>query len=273
MRFRLIVRSLWARRGEWRGKAIGAGVGLAAGWFGCLVGFVIGGLTDVLLKQARADRALIGYLESPGAVDFQEPSPGAAAFCALSTLVAASAPDRRSGLTADHVCLAERIARRAAERFGVGRTALPILESFVRLASLRLDLLNPDLLAESFAARRKPFRDAAVLAASLAEFATGKGGADLVVRICACVGPGVTGGREKGASAEELVDEDPWKVLGLEADASTNEVKTAFRRLAVNVHPDSVGAEDDAEKSKAAENFIHIAAAYREIKRAKGPTQ
>lgn len=264
----MIVRGLWARRTEWRGKALGAALGLVAGWFGLIVGLIVGYLTDELLKQGRADRALVRYLESPGPVPFSEPSPGAAAFCALATLVAASASARRfqrASTSSEGIGVSDRIARRAAEALGLGKGSLPTLESFVRVSSLRLGLLNPDLLAESLAARRRKTQDVAALVTAIAEFAEGVGGADLIARIRASVGPLRSGGTADRGSSKRLDGEDPWKVLGLEADASIEDVKAAFRRLAVDLHPDSAGSADDEEKRAAAEAFMRVEAAYREL--------
>jgi DnaJ-domain-containing protein 1 len=262
---------LWERRAAWQGKAIGLVVGLVAGWYGLIVGFIVGYLTDELLKQGRSDRALIRYLEAPGPVPFEEPAPGVAAFCALATLIAASVSERRvlrASSASEGIGIADRIARSAAEAFGLERKTLPTLESFVRVASLRLDRLNPDLLAESLVSRRRRSCDADALVSSLAEFASSRGASDLVARIRTVVGPSRTGNGAAAGASTALAGEDPWELLGVSKGSSIDEVKTAFRRLAVDVHPDSAGSTDEEEKRKASEAFMRLEAAYREILRA-----
>ena len=55
--------------------------------------------------------------------------------------------------------------------------------------------------------------------------------------------------------------EDPYKVLGVSRDASDEEIKTAYRRLAKKYHPDL--NPGDAE---AAKKMQQVNAAYEQIK-------
>ena len=50
--------------------------------------------------------------------------------------------------------------------------------------------------------------------------------------------------------------EDAWRILGLPAQPSTREVKSAFRRLAKSTHPDAIGG------STATSKFARITEAY-----------
>ncbi|HEX2626398.1 MAG TPA: J domain-containing protein, partial [Candidatus Limnocylindrales bacterium] len=52
---------------------------------------------------------------------------------------------------------------------------------------------------------------------------------------------------------------DPYRTLGLEAGASSAEVKRAYRRLAKTFHPDSAGEQ-------AVPRFLAIQAAYDQIR-------
>ncbi len=265
---RSLIRALWEHRREWRGKAIGAAIGLSAGWFGLVVGLIVGYLTDELLAQNRADRALIDYLETPGPSAFREPAPGVAAFCALAAFVAAPASGRRflgPAPIAEGTGLPERIAVRAASLFGLGAKAIPALESYARVAALRVSSLNPDLLAESLAARRRANGDGAALVFALSEFAVGESGTVLLARIRATIGEDLS---SFGAVAARAGD-DPWAVLGLEPGAGMEQVKAAFRRLAVDVHPDLTGPVDEDAKRAAEEAFMRLEAAYQAILRQK----
>jgi curved DNA-binding protein CbpA len=51
---------------------------------------------------------------------------------------------------------------------------------------------------------------------------------------------------------------DPYEILGLEHDASPNDIKQAYRLLARQFHPDS-----DRKNPRAEERFKELSAAYR----------
>lgn len=64
--------------------------------------------------------------------------------------------------------------------------------------------------------------------------------------------------------------EDAYKVLGIESSASDEDVKKAYRKLAIQNHPDKVahlGADVQAEANK---KFQAISAAYERIKKERG---
>jgi len=51
----------------------------------------------------------------------------------------------------------------------------------------------------------------------------------------------------------------PWEVLGIESDATEEQIKKAFRAIAAKSHPDAVPAE---EREAAQETFIRASKAY-----------
>ncbi len=55
---------------------------------------------------------------------------------------------------------------------------------------------------------------------------------------------------------------DYYEVLGLQKGASTDDIKKAYRKLAVKWHPDKWQQASEAEKKKAEENFKELAEAY-----------
>ena len=55
---------------------------------------------------------------------------------------------------------------------------------------------------------------------------------------------------------------DYYEVLGLKKGASTDDIKKAYRKLAVKWHPDKWQQASEAEKKKAEENFKELAEAY-----------
>ena len=60
--------------------------------------------------------------------------------------------------------------------------------------------------------------------------------------------------------AEEIIREDsPWTILEVMADATVDEIRSAYRKLIIQYHPDKYPEE---KKSWASEKFIRIEAAY-----------
>ena len=63
---------------------------------------------------------------------------------------------------------------------------------------------------------------------------------------------------------------DPYKVLGLTSAATDDEVKKAYRRLAMKYHPDKVEGMGEEVKKNAEAQFREINEAYEQIKTARG---
>lgn len=59
-----------------------------------------------------------------------------------------------------------------------------------------------------------------------------------------------------------MAKRDYYEVLGLQKGASADDIKKAYRKLAVKWHPDKWQQASDAEKKKAEENFKELAEAY-----------
>ena len=58
------------------------------------------------------------------------------------------------------------------------------------------------------------------------------------------------------------MNKDYYEVLGVNKDATEQDIKTAFRKLSRKWHPDMQNGKSDAEKKEAEEKFKEIAAAY-----------
>jgi molecular chaperone DnaJ len=60
-----------------------------------------------------------------------------------------------------------------------------------------------------------------------------------------------------------MIEENPYKILGIEENASDEEVKKAFKKLALKYHPDR--AKDAEERTKNEEEFKKINSALQRI--------
>lgn len=65
-------------------------------------------------------------------------------------------------------------------------------------------------------------------------------------------------------------DKDPYKILEIDRSATDEEVRKAYRRLAVKFHPDKVENLGADVKKAAEEKFKSIQAAYEQIKKERG---
>lgn len=74
-------------------------------------------------------------------------------------------------------------------------------------------------------------------------------------------------GSFKGAAGPEEGNKviDPYQVLGVEKDASIEEIKAAYRRLANRYHPDKVTHLGEEFKILAEKRFKEIQEAYHEL--------
>ena len=61
-----------------------------------------------------------------------------------------------------------------------------------------------------------------------------------------------------------------YEVLGISTDATEDEVKTAYRKLAMRHHPDRVASQGQDAQKKAEMEFRKINEAYESIKKYRG---
>ena len=63
---------------------------------------------------------------------------------------------------------------------------------------------------------------------------------------------------------------DPYSVLGVSRNASDDEIKKAYRKIAMENHPDKVGHLGEDIRKAAEEKFSRINVAYEKIKKQRG---
>jgi DnaJ like chaperone protein len=203
----------------------------------------MGYLLQELFAQAGTDRSAAAYLENPGASDFNEGVPGLAAWCALCVLVLPGESARRT----------------AAAVLGGAALESSRIDIFCRIAEQRRRRLNPDLLAESLAARRRRRGDLPRLGELLHSLARGEE-RDTAERIRRVLDPGF-----RPPAPAPAAKAPAWEILGLGPAATVEEAKSAYRRLAIQFHPDSVSGLSAEQQAEAAKAFIKIQEAYREV--------
>lgn len=76
---------------------------------------------------------------------------------------------------------------------------------------------------------------------------------------------GARAGPQPGAGAQ-----DPYRVLGLSADATAEEIHQAYRQMAAKYHPDKVAHLGEEFRRLAEERFKEIQSAYQVIKQRRG---
>jgi hypothetical protein len=243
----------------WFVPLAGAAIGFTGGAAGAAAGLVLGLLVREVLGRFGADRAALDYLENPGPSDFYEGEPGLAAYCALSMIVLSLSLSEKNRRNGDLLPLTEAASRNVAISFP-GESTLG--ELFCRLAASRCRRLNPDLLAESLASRRRKSGDLPALGKALGALAAGNEAKDMARRIRRILDPGY---EAHETEAPESRDIHPREILGLAEGASQEEVKSVYRRLAMQFHPDSLAGLSENQKREAERIFIRIKEAYREI--------
>ncbi len=246
----------------WIGPLLGGLAGIIGGVAGVLVGMLLGLLLQKLLEQIDTDKALLTYFESPGPVHFSEPEPGLAAFCALGVIVlfeSSHAARKYQMLDFETLPFRDPIVQSAILNFKIGHDDIPAVESYCRLAASRFMLLNSDLLTESLVARRSKKGDLAEIGVSLEKMAFGEGLAEARY-IRSRLDPAY----QIPQPAVSSPGINPWLILGLEPTASTHEIKSTYRKLATQFHPDHLQFLDKQRQTDAEKAFMKIKEAYRE---------
>ncbi|MBR1765986.1 MAG: TerB family tellurite resistance protein [Bacteroidales bacterium] len=77
---------------------------------------------------------------------------------------------------------------------------------------------------------------------------------------------GYSNGYSGGGSPRSSYSKDPYRVLGISSDATDDEVRKAYRKMAMKYHPDRVAGMGEEIQRNAADQMKEINQAYDEIK-------
>ena len=80
------------------------------------------------------------------------------------------------------------------------------------------------------------------------------------------VGSSYSSGYSSGSRSSSSYTKDPYKVLGITNEATDDEVKRAYRKMAMKYHPDRVAGMSEELQRNAAEQMKEINEAYDKIK-------
>ena len=245
------------------GPVLGGLIGTIGGIPGFLIGLLLGYLLGELIVQSRSDRKILDYLENPSSQNFYEGEPGLAAWCALAVLIV-SKNDTYENLGHSFERTLKQVLLGACYVFTDPRADPSLMDLFSRLAWSKKETLNSDLLAESLANRRISQGDAGNLGRNLYALAEGEKAKSYAREILLILDPTSQDYGEPEHSGAVL-KKDPWKILGLAPETPLREVKSHYRRLAKQFHPDELQILDEKQRETAGRAFMAIKEAYRQV--------
>jgi hypothetical protein len=225
-------------------------IGLSGGLFTGILGLLLGILLEPLVQQFLLERSITSYLVQADPRFTAEVQPGITAFCGLAVYCIGPDQIQEAEFTQ------KAIVQKALDLFHCSSSDGPRLETICRLAWDNRDLLNTDLLAESLKARLNNEIDPEKIILALQELVTNF--APNQVHRVNSIAHGITPDTMKSKK------DGPWNILGLSPEASVQEIKKTFRRLALQFHPDRLSSLSVEQKQAAEECFITIRYAYRQ---------
>jgi DnaJ like chaperone protein len=256
------------------GKLLGALIGSIAG----PVGTVIGGLIGHLFDRASADRQFIGTAEgariAAGAAWQGGSDPVSQAqvnflTCLIGLSLAVAGAD--GTVKVSHVETMKAFFRR---NFSFPTVDQELLQRIIDEMYRNRDRIDVQGLCAYYAALSTP-EGRVLLLRLLFQIAgadargVSRAEEDLIRRIAASLGLGEQAFRQARAEVTQGAGQ-AWEVLGLMPSAGIDEIKSAYRTLSLQNHPDKVANLGPEFTKVAEEKFKAIQEAYEEIRREKG---
>lgn len=254
-----------------KGKLIGALLGSLAGPMGTILGGVIGHLFDRAVEEQEAWRRLEegGAQSRSGRRESGAVSEAQVAF--ISSLIGLS----MAVANADgRVRVSEVRALKAffRQHFPYGEEDQLLIERIVDETFLRREQLDVEALAAYYRAVSSPAGRLLLLRLLFKIAAADRAGIDqaerdMIQRIARLLGVADL----RSVEAEfEPAEGRAYRILGLEPGSSEAQIRSAYRRLAAEHHPDKVANLGEEFTRVAEEKFKAINQAYAELRRQRG---
>lgn len=243
------------------GKWIGAGLGavLGGGPIGAILGFIFGSMVD---GMQSGDYAYQGQMQAAPGQDRTRPGDFGVSLVILSAAV----------MKADGTVMKSELDY--VKNFFIRQFGAEAAERYVLL--LR-DVLKQNLDLQGVASQVKGFMEYSTRL-QLLHYLFGIAGADgrfddtevtVVQNISHWMG--ISFADFSSVKAMFVKDQaSAYKILGVTPDATDEEVKKAYRQMAVTHHPDKVSHLGEDVQHAAKEKFQQVQAAYDEIKKQRG---
>lgn len=245
------------------GTIVGAAVGWAGGPFGSLFGAGLGMLVDQVIEGMRRRKALHSFLCDPAGPPPRRVAPVAAATIGL---LAATAQHRPHPNAASVEAVVSWINRES------NAGSVWTLHGLLRDAATADD--PPDLAGLAAVVERHRSVDACgqlfdlLLTVARDGHGTPVALSERMREELDTIGEGLgvpTVRRTELLHPSLLLDATACDVLGVPRDASAEQVKRVYRRLAAQFHPDTLGELDEGRRRMSSDAFIRITEAYERL--------
>lgn len=248
------------------GKWIGGGLGWAVGGpIGGLIGFAVGALFDSakITVVTGGQQGYGGYGENP----FAYSRVTAQGDFVMSLLVLSAAVMKSDGRTMKSEV--EYVRKFLAAQFGE--------EQVQELMIVLRDVLKKDIPVQEVCGQIRQYMPHAqrlqllhyLFGISRADGDVHEAELKLIQQIAGYLGINAADFGSLKAMYFRDVHAD-YKILEIEASATDEEIKKAYRKMAVKYHPDKVADLGEEAQKAAKEKFQHVQSAYENIKKQRG---